>query len=85
MKVNAVLYPYILQNNKQIELVDIDTDHMFLNTYRHLDGVLSYIYNNKMYNVMRINGELVFNTPKQELKDLFRKQYHKELIEQYKH
>ena len=31
---------------------------------------------------MRINGELVFNTPKQELKDLFQKQYHKELIEQ---
>ena len=51
MKVNAVLYPYILQNNKQIELVDIDTDHMFLNTYRHPDGILSYIYNNKMYKV----------------------------------
>lgn len=83
MKVNAVLYPYILQNNKKIEIITIDTDDMFLNTYRHPDGVLSYIHNKKMYKVMRINGELIFNTPKQELKELFRKQYDKELIEKY--
>ena len=84
MKVNAVLYPYILQNNKKIEIITIDTDDMFLNTYRHPDGVLSYIHNKKMYKVMRINGELIFNTPKQELKELFRKQYDKELIEKYR-